>query len=117
MTKPRPRLAILPDASFGLRQWLLTGEVNHWYFRQVMMNTPLETIWREHADNVVADFVGDGLVRVLGCGGDGMRQVRASVSVALVSHSMNLISASRGFGTSMKDICLSSKVRLGIFDN
>jgi hypothetical protein len=57
LTKPRPRLAILPDASVGMRRWLVSGEHNHWYYRQVMLNNSMEMIWREHCVAVLTHWV------------------------------------------------------------
>jgi hypothetical protein len=40
-----------------MRRWLISAENNHWYYRQVLLNSSLEMIWREHRVAVLTHWV------------------------------------------------------------
>jgi hypothetical protein len=55
MTKPLPKRGhrdLLQP--FGLRKWLLTGELTAWYF--IERQDPVEEVWALHANDVVTHY-------------------------------------------------------------
>jgi hypothetical protein len=56
VTSPRPRIALLPAAPFGLRRWLLTGSRSRWWYLRRDWSVPEEDLWRASADAVVEHY-------------------------------------------------------------
>ena len=125
MTKPRPRLAILPDASVGMRRWLVCWREQSLVLSPSHAQQLAGDDLARARDDVVAHWAKrhpgtrprlwwrwDAPSPRLRLGGKGEPLVYEKTPAT-----MNMISAFREFGTSTNPICLLTSRSLRIFNN